>query len=74
MRGRWIPPSAQTGDKVGLIPRPEMQLVLEDSTVTPTASPSNLGDARPPLNKVHTKGCLSSSTRYAHVGCYMLSM
>jgi hypothetical protein len=53
---------------VGLTPFPAIRQVLEAPVAAATASPSSHGEARPPLKKVHTKGCLPPSARYVHVG------
>jgi hypothetical protein len=63
--GQQDPSVGTSRGKLGLTPIPEIQHVVEAPT---TASPSSLGEAGPPLKKVFTKGCLSPSARYAHMG------
>jgi hypothetical protein len=46
---------------VGLTPCPEIQQVLEDLVAAVMTSPLSLGEAKPPLKKVHTMGYLPSS-------------
>jgi hypothetical protein len=57
-----------TGEKAGLTLRPKIQQVLESSTAATVVSLSGLGEGRPPLKKVNTKGYLPPFARFAHVG------
>jgi hypothetical protein len=65
----WI-----SGEERGLTPHPDVQQVLDTPTTVVVASSSSFGEPKPALKKVRTKGCLSPSACYAHVGCCTLLM
>jgi hypothetical protein len=63
-------------EKVGLTPWPKIQQVLKASVMAVPTSLSSIGEAKPPLKKVRTKGRLPPSDRYAlwDVACLLCNL